>query len=108
MIFEVQISEQADNDLREIYEYIAFELRSPDNAAKQLDRLEKAICNLSNFPEKYRRYQNEPWYSRGLRLFPVDNYLVFYIPNNDARIITVIRVMYGGRDIPNVLDDTVD
>ncbi len=26
MIFDVQISEQADNDLRGIFEYIAFEL----------------------------------------------------------------------------------
>ncbi len=30
MIFEVEISDQADNDLRNIYEYIAFELQSPD------------------------------------------------------------------------------
>ena len=39
MMFDVQISEQADADLRGIYEYIAFELLSPQNAAGQLDRL---------------------------------------------------------------------
>lgn len=32
MIFDIQISEQADKDLRGIYEYIAFELLSPENA----------------------------------------------------------------------------
>lgn len=31
MIFTVEISEQADSDLRAIYEYIAFELLSPDS-----------------------------------------------------------------------------
>ena len=31
MIYEVELSEQADSDLREIFEYIAFELQSPEN-----------------------------------------------------------------------------
>lgn len=30
MIYDVIVTEQADADLREIYEYIAFELLSPD------------------------------------------------------------------------------
>lgn len=38
MIYEVITTDQADADLRSIYEYIAFELLSPDNAAGQLER----------------------------------------------------------------------
>ena len=30
MIYEVELSEQADSDLRGIFEYIAFELQSPE------------------------------------------------------------------------------
>ena len=41
MIYEVEVSEQADRDLREIFEYIAFELQSPENAIGQLNRLEE-------------------------------------------------------------------
>ncbi len=103
MIFDVQISEQADRDLRDIYEYIAFELLAPENAAGQLDRLENAISKLDHMPDKFRRYDREPWKSIGLRVFPVVNYLVFYIPNEETRIVTVIRVMYGGRDIDKEL-----
>lgn len=98
MIFDVQISEQADKDLREIFEYIAFELLSPENAARQLTRLEEAISSLDHIPEKFRRYEREPWRSRGLRIFPVDNYLVFYIPDVETNIVTVIRVLYGGKE----------
>ena len=98
MMFDVQISEQADNDLRGIFEYIAWELLAPENAAGQLDRLEEAISKLDHMPEKFRRYEREPWRSRGLRVFPVDNYLVFYIPDMETKIVTVIRVMYGGRN----------
>ena len=43
MIYEVTTTEQAESDLRCIYEYIAFELLSPENAARQLDRLEEHI-----------------------------------------------------------------
>ena len=39
MSYEVITTDQADADLRGIYEYIAFELLSPDNAARQLCRL---------------------------------------------------------------------
>ena len=39
----------------------------------------------------------------GLRLFPVDNYMVLYIAQKKTKIVTVIRVMYGGRDIERQL-----
>ena len=105
MIYEVITTNQADVDLRGIYEYIAFELLSPDNASRQLERLEEHIIGLEEFPEKFRPYEKEPWHSRGLRVMPVDNYLVFYIPNTATGIVTVIRVMYVGRDVDNQLNN---
>ena len=45
MIFNVVTSMQAEEDLRGIFEYIAFELLSPENAGKQLERLEKQILS---------------------------------------------------------------
>ena len=54
MIYEVEISEQADNDLRELFEYIVFELHSPENASRQLNHLEKQILGLDTMPECYR------------------------------------------------------
>lgn len=105
MIYEVITTNQADVDLRGIYEYIAFELLSPDHAAGQLERLEEHIAGLEKFPEKFRHYEKEPWYSRGLRVMPVDNYLVFYIPDKNAGVVTIIRVMYAGRDIAIQLNE---
>lgn len=103
MIYEVELSEQADNDLRGIFEYIAFELQSPENASGHLDRLEEQILSLDIMPERYRKYENEPWKSRGLRVLPVDNYVIFYIPDSNKKVVTILRVMYAGRDIENQL-----
>lgn len=38
MIFTVELTEQAENDLRSIYEYISHDLQSPENAEGQLGR----------------------------------------------------------------------
>lgn len=99
MIFQINITRQAEDDLRNVFEYIAYELQSVQNAAGQLGRLEKAIFSLDQMPMRYRAYEKEPWHSRGLRVMPVDNYLVFYIPYPDTLTVEIIRVMYGGRDI---------
>lgn len=99
MSYVVEISEQADADLRGIFEYIAFELQSVQNATGKLSCLEKSILSLEEMPERYRRYDKEPWYSRGLRVMPVDNYCIFYIPDSEKEIVSIVRVMYGGRNI---------
>ena len=54
MKYEVEVSEQADRDLREIFEYIAFELQLPENAIGQLNRLEEQILSLDAMPKRYR------------------------------------------------------
>ena len=79
MIFEVEISNQADIDLRNIYEYIAFELQSPMIASGQIDRLEKSIIGLNQMPARFRKYEKEPWHSRGLRIMTIDNYFKYFI-----------------------------
>ena len=104
MNYEVRLTTEAENDLRGIFEYIAFELLSPQNAAGQLDRLEQSIMSLDQMPERFRVYEKEPWHSRDLRIMPVDNYLVFYIPNHEEQTVKIMRVIYGGRDIDKQLN----
>ena len=95
MSYEVTLTPEAKHDLREIYRYIAVELQSEQNANGQLDRLEENILKLDEMPERFRVYDREPWRSRNLRVMPVDN----YVPDHQVKTVTVLRVMYGGRDI---------
>lgn len=99
MKYEIILTEQADTDLRCIYEYIAFTLLEPGIAAGQLERIEKGIMSLDEMPERFREFEKEPWRSRGLRQMTVDNFIVFYIPETEDKTVNVIRIMYGGRDI---------
>lgn len=48
MTYSVEIAAQAEQDLRGIFAYIAYELQSVHNAAAQLARLEENICVLAD------------------------------------------------------------
>ena len=69
MIYDIEISDQAEIDLRGIFEYIAFELQTPENVSGQLDRLEACIMDLDHMPKRYRQYELEPWKSRDWRRY---------------------------------------
>lgn len=105
MKYKMEITAQAESDLRDIYEYIAFELLAPENAAGQIDRLEESILRLASMPLRFKEYETEIWKSRGLHIMPVDNFVVLYIPDEEAGVVTIIRIMYGGRDIDKQLDE---
>ena len=108
MIFNVVYSSEARQDLRDIYEYIAYELLEPDTAAGQTNRIMKAARSLEQMPMRYTRYEEEPWHSQGLRFLPVDNYLIFYLPDEITSVVNIIRIMYGGRDVKKQLSETVE
>ena len=55
-------------------------------------------------PERFSVFEKEPWKSRNLRVMPVDNYLVFYIPDKLTKTVNILRVMYGGRDTEKQLN----
>ena len=106
MKYSVVISDQADLDVRCIYEYIAFEKQAPETASGLIDRIEEQILKLDEMPYRFREYEKEPWKSRGLRIMPIENYVVCYIPRDDDATVTVIRIFYSGQNIDKHLKKT--
>lgn len=98
---------QARQDLRDIYEYIALELLAPETATGQTQRIIKMIRSLGEMPMRHQLYGEEPWHSRGIRFLPIDNYLIFYLPEEPENIVNIIRIMYGGRDVRRQLSEMV-
>lgn len=77
MQFEVELTERADRDLRNIFLYIAVDLNAPENVERQINRLWDAILSLNELPERYRRYETEPWHSLGMRVLPMGQLCCF-------------------------------
>lgn len=66
----------------------------------------KEIRLLDEMPMRHRLYDDEPWHSQGVRFFPVDNYLVFYLPDETKNTVYIVRIIYSGRDIKKQLSET--
>ena len=106
MIWAVEYTAAARQDLRNIYEYIAYNLLSPEIAAGQIQRIMRNVRALEEMPMRHSLCAYEPWRSQGLRLLPADNYIVFYLPRESINTVDIVRIMYGGRDIQKQLSET--
>ena len=106
MKYKVNYTESAKRDLREIYEYIAYNFLKPGTAADLIRRIQDDILKLDENPERYKVYDEEPWKSQKLRHFPVDNYEIFYVVKADE--VDIVRIMYGGMDIGKQLQRTYE
>jgi toxin ParE1/3/4 len=92
--YQINLTEAAEQDLTETADYIAGE--SPSAALRVIVRIEKNILKLENFPligvvPRIRRLAR-----KGYRILIVDDYLIFYIINNE--IIEIRRILSGKRD----------
>ena len=106
MNWDVKFTDQARRDLRDILDYISYELQEPQVAVNLVRSITKEILSLDQMPMRYRLYEKEPWKSQGLRCFPVKNYLIFYYPEETGNTVYAVRVIYGGRDISRQLSET--
>jgi toxin ParE1/3/4 len=105
MIYKAKLTEQARQDLRGIYEYIAFSLLEPEIAKKLKNRIVNRLQSLEEMPARFPLYAEKPWESRGLRVINIGNYSGFYLVGEDT--VQVIRILYGGRDIGNILNESL-
>ena len=95
--YKVEITREALRDMEDIYDYIAIDLLSPENAMGQYNRIANEILTLDTFPERFRIMESEPEKKMELRRMLVDNYSVFYTIRDDKVIVT--DVLYTASDI---------
>ena len=95
--YKVEITKEALQDMEDIYNYIALELLSPENAMGQYNRIADEILTLNTSPQRYRIMDSEPEKQMELRRILVDIYSVFYIILGDKVIVT--DVLYTPSDI---------
>jgi toxin ParE1/3/4 len=86
----------AENDLRELYDYIA-ERGGKSVAGKYIGRIEAACMNLAEFPERgTKRSELVP----GLRIIGFERRAaIAFVVEADA--VRIMRVLYGGRAFPD-------
>jgi plasmid stabilization system protein ParE len=97
--YSYRFAPRANGDLEETLKYIERELKNPKAAEDFSVKLFEKIDAVRNFPDLGKAVDNEYIIDQTLRRFMVDNYVVFYKPDENARVILIVRIVYGKRNM---------
>ncbi len=96
----IALRPQAQTDLDEIAQYIAN--HQVDAALRFIDAAERAIANLSDYPQMGRA---RPEIHSGLRSWPIrgfTNYIIFYDITDTT--IDVVRILHGAMNLEEAFE----
>lgn len=99
---------EAVDDIKSIYRYIAYDIKSVKSAETQVNRIRSKISKLDLFPEKYIQVEWEPWASMGLHQMPVDNYIVYYLIKEQEQLVIIVRIFHNGQNIELIINEEKD
>ena len=98
-----QLTQKADADLDDIVGYIAVELANPKAASDFVGKLQGAIEEALSFPESGPLVINEFIPNTEVRKKLIGNYIMYYLPDFDEKMIFVLRIIYGRQNIDESL-----
>ena len=109
MPYQIEYLPSALRDLTEIADYIGGKLNNPEAADRLSETIVSTIEKLTDMPYRYPVYYPVATFSvkplkMEYRKMVIKNYLVFYWVNEEKHLVTIARVIYGGRNIDNILE----
>lgn len=101
--YTIKMTPKAAEDLDNIYRYISEELFATSSAANILEGIEKGIMRLREFPFSCNYVADEYLRNKDYRKLIVDNYIVFYLIEEEKDQVIIMRVLYGKQKYENLL-----
>lgn len=98
-----KLTQKAEADLDDIVSYLAVDLANPQAASNFVDKLQGAINEACSFPESGAPVVNEFLPETKVRKKLVGNYVLYYLPEREEQIIYVLRIVYGRRNLDEIL-----
>ena len=103
-MYQLQFLPIAKKDMENIVYYVAYKLNN-DAAAKELAKsFIDGAKSILNFPFGSSIYTTSEKLKYEYRCIKIKNFLMFYIIDDDKKIITVVRVLYKKMNIEDILD----
>lgn len=103
MKYSVIRTDKADEQLRDIIFYIADDSGSVDIALNYLDKMEKAINSLEDFPMSGSLPRYSILKKQGFRVLIVEKHLVFYKVYEDKKEVVIYAIVDGRREYRNLV-----
>ncbi len=102
--YEIKIVEAAEQDLNQIFGYIADVLHEPEAAARLLLSFQEAIGTLQQLPFRQRLLKEKPYTALGVRRLFVGNYIIFYSALESNSTVHILRVLSKRREWQTLLE----
>lgn len=97
-IYEIEFTEDARDEIREIYEYISKNLINEDAAKRLMSKMRKNVMDLAESPKIYVKTEKKDRMKREFRRMVVDNFVILYIIDEDKKTIYISHMYYGRRN----------
>lgn len=101
--YSIEISEPAENDLRDMILYISSHLSSPMTAMNMMDTIEEGLLGLADLPQKCPAVRDDRLAAMGYRKLLIKNYVAFFTIDEHSKVVNVERSLYARRDWLRIL-----
>jgi plasmid stabilization system protein ParE len=101
--YNVIITVEAQRELDEIVQYIAYTLKNPKAADDFLDDLEKCISNMELHPRFYPLSSDTRLAEQGYRKAAIKNYVMLYKINTGEKQAVIQGIFYCRQDYVKLL-----
>lgn len=101
--YSYRFTEKAEQDFDEILQYISVDLVNPTAAQNLGRKVFEKIDIVRAFPDSGALIDNEFLSDKTVRKLSVDNYVIYYKAHYDERIISILRIVYGKRNLDEIL-----
>lgn len=101
--WEYRLTQKADADLDDIVSYIAIELSNPKAASDFADKLQSVIKEIQSLLKSGSLVVNEFVPDSEVRKKRIGNYTMYCLPDFTEKIIYVLRIVYGKRNMDEIL-----
>ena len=103
MKYKIVRTDKAEEQLREILFYIADDSGNVDIALNYLDKIEKAVNRLEDFPLSGSSPRYSVLRKQGYRVIIVERHLIFYKVSEPDRTVVIYAVVDGRQEYKNLL-----
>ncbi|MCD8307184.1 MAG: type II toxin-antitoxin system RelE/ParE family toxin [Clostridia bacterium] len=102
MKYSLVLSSEAELGIAEIYNQIYDVSQSEEIAVRQVRKITEMIESLSDMPNRFSLWPEEPLRDLNVRFVPVRNYVIQYRVFEESSIVLIMRVVNGKRDVHNL------
>ena len=96
--YNYDFTEIAQADIEDTITYVEQNLANPDAGSAFLDELEAMLDKICKAPKTGKLVENQFLRRRDVRRFLVQNYIAYYIIDEEKGTIIILRMVYGKRD----------